>query len=180
VTFYIGLLRAVNLGGSTQLSMGALRDLMIRKGYKEVRTLLQSGNVIFQSEVTDARRLERSLERALDKGLGHRTDFFLRSATEWRKILERNPFPREANADPAHLVLTVLKDAPSPAGWAALGTAIRGRERLRAAGREAYIVYPDGIGTSKLTAAVIEKALGTRGTSRNWNTVQKLGQLAPA
>jgi uncharacterized protein (DUF1697 family) len=62
----------------------------------------------------------------------------------------------------------------------ALQGAIKGREQVRVKGRQAYITYPDGIGRSKLTMAVIEKALGTRGTGRNWNTVLKLGDLAGA
>ena len=67
-----------------------------------------------------------------------------------------------------------LKDAPSAAAVKALTAAIKGRETFRAAGRNAYVVYPDGIGRSKLTNALIEKTLETRGTARNWNTVLKL------
>jgi uncharacterized protein (DUF1697 family) len=71
----------------------------------------------------------------------------------------------------------VLKDAPKAGAVKALQAAITGREIVRAHGREAYLVYPDGIGPSKLTHALIEKTLGTRGTGRNWNTVLKLDVL---
>jgi uncharacterized protein (DUF1697 family) len=71
-----------------------------------------------------------------------------------------------------------LKDAPGPEQVAALRAAIRGPERVNADGRQAYIVYPAGIGRSKLTAGLIEKHLATRGTGRNWNTVLKLADLA--
>ncbi|MGA7862020.1 MAG: DUF1697 domain-containing protein [Thermoplasmata archaeon] len=178
MTVYVGLLRAVNLGGSTQISMATLAELMSRKGFEDVHTLLQSGNVVFRSEATDTGRLERTLETEVAKGLGLTTDFFVRTASEWREILQQNPFPREASEDPAHVVVTALKRAPSSEEWAALRSAIQGRERVRGSGRHAYIVYPDGIGRSKLTAGLIERKLATRGTSRNWNTVQKLGQLA--
>ena len=87
------------------------------------------------------------------------------------------PFPKEAKDDPSHLLAVVLKDAVTPANVTALQKAIIGREVVRGTGRCVYIVYPDGIGNSKLTAAIIEKRLGTRGTARNWNTVLKLGQL---
>jgi uncharacterized protein (DUF1697 family) len=71
-----------------------------------------------------------------------------------------------------------LKEAPSREDVIALQTAIKGREVVRAEGRHAYIVYPDGVGRSRLTNALIERKLGTRGTGRNWNTVLKLGALA--
>ncbi|MGC2289784.1 MAG: DUF1697 domain-containing protein [Thermoplasmata archaeon] len=178
MTVYIVLLRAVNLGGSTQLSMAALGQLMSRQGLEDVRTVLQSGNVVFRTPETDTARLERALESALSEILGHGTEVFVRSSLEWQAVLKQNPFPREAERDPAQTVVTVLKRAPTTAEWDALRGAIRGRERVEGSGRQAYILYPDGIGRSKLTAAVIERHLATRGTSRNWNTVRKLDQMA--
>jgi len=180
MTGYIGLLRAVNLGGSTQVSMDALGRLLARRGFEDVRTVLQSGNVVFRSDESTSDRLERKLQTEVRRGLGLSTEFFVRSAAEWRTILRENPFPAEADEDPAHLVVTVLKEAPRAESWTALRAAITGRERVQASGRQAYIVYPDGIGRSKLTAAFIERHLETRGTSRNWNTVRKLNQLLPA
>jgi uncharacterized protein (DUF1697 family) len=76
--------------------------------------------------------------------------------------------------------VAVLKGAATPSQAKALETAIKGRERVRTHGRHAYIVYPDGIGTSKLTLSVIERHLGTRGTCRNWNTTLKMAVLASA
>lgn len=175
---YVGLLRAVNLGGDTLVSMEALRGSLSRIGLDDVRTLLQSGNVVFRSAERDGRKLEGQLEARLTRDLGLATDLFLRTAEEWQAVRLRNPFPREAEEAPNHLVVTVLKEAPSKDRWAALDAAIRGRERVRGDGRQAYIVYPDGIGRSRLTAALIEKSLGTRGTSRNWNTVTKLTTIA--
>ena len=71
-----------------------------------------------------------------------------------------------------------LKDAPDAKDVAALQAAITGPEIVRARGRQAYIVYPAGIGRSRLTITLIERKLGTRATGRNWNTVLKLGALA--
>ena len=105
-------------------------------------------------------------------------DYLVRTASEWTSIVAANPFPREAQDNPAHLVVMALKAAPSKAHVAALEAAIKGRERVCAKRRELYMVYPDGIGRSKLTIAVIERALATRGTARNWNTVLKLQALA--
>jgi uncharacterized protein (DUF1697 family) len=118
------------------------------------------------------------LEREASKRLGLETAFFVRTAAEWRQIVARNPFPDQARSDPSHLVLLCLKAAP-PAGAAErLQEAISGRELVRTDGRQAYVVYPDGIGRSKVTNAVLERRLGTAGTGRNWNTVLKLAALA--
>lgn len=178
MTVYIGLLRAVNVGGSGKITMIALAALLSRMGLGDVHTVLRSGNVVFRSDVAEVTPLEVAIERALSEQLGLRTDVFVRTLPEWRSILRQNPFPLEAKTDPAHLVVTLLKRAPEPSEWRVLERSIPGRERIQGAGRHAYIVYPDGIGTSKLTAAVIERQLSTRSTSRNWNTVQKLDQLA--
>ena len=174
---HIGLLRAVNLAGRNKVAMGDLRDLLTALGMQEPRSLLQSGNVVFGSAVRSTAQLERTLERATKERLGVETHFFVRTADEWSELIADNPFPREARTDPGHLVAMCLKEAPDRATVAALQKAIVGREVVRASGRHAYIVYPDGIGRSRLTMALIEKKLGTRGTGRNWNTVMKLGAL---
>jgi uncharacterized protein (DUF1697 family) len=175
---YIGLLRAVNLGGKNTVSMSALRELLVDLGMQDARTVLQSGNVIFRSDNRSAAKVEKVLEDGVEKRFGLNTDFFVRTAEEMNTIVAENPFPREAKQDPGHLVVGFLKEAPDGAAVAALQEAIVGREVVRAAGRHSYVVYPDGIGRSKLTSALVEKKLGTRGTGRNWNTVLKLQALA--
>ena len=82
-----------------------------------------------------------------------------------------------AEHDPGHLIVMALKSAPEPDAVAALQGAIPGRETLAAVGRELFIAYPDGIGTSKLTGALIERRLRVRGTARNWNTATKLAAM---
>ena len=102
----------------------------------------------------------------------------MRTAEEWRTIIADNPFRRQAKDDPARLLLILLKTAPTETRLSALKAAIKGRETVRPNGRELYVVYPDGIGRSKLTIALIERKLATRCTARNWNTVLKLQALA--
>jgi uncharacterized protein (DUF1697 family) len=177
---HIGLLRAINLGPHNRVAMKELCALLASLGMHEPCSLLQSGNVVFGSDVKSTAKLESVLETALAKRLKVETDFFVRTAKEWQAIIAANPFPKQAKDDPGHLLLMCLKDAPEPAAVTALQQAIVGRETVRAGGRHAYIVYPDGVGASKLTIKLIEKHLGTRGTGRNWNTVLKLGALAPS
>jgi uncharacterized protein (DUF1697 family) len=177
MTSHIGLLRAVNLGSHNKVSMADLRAMMTALGLADPQTLLQSGNVVFRSDSSPA-ELEVQLEIAAGKRLGLQTEFFVRNAKEWRTIIDGNPFPKEAKADPSHVLAVVLKDNVDAASVAALQQAITGREVVRAKGRCLYVVYRDGIGRSRLTSALIEKRLGTRGTGRNWNTVLKLDDLA--
>ena len=177
---HIGLLRAVNLGAYNKIGMQDLRDLVTGLGLKDATTLLQSGNVVFAGAAGTTAALEQRLEAAARKNLSLDTDFFVRTAAEWAAVVDENPFPDEAARDPGPLVVLALKAAPTNAAVKTLQAAIKGRESVRAIGRHAYIVYPDGIGRSRLTIAMIEKALGTRGTGRNWNTVLKLHALTSA
>lgn len=172
---YIALLRGVNLAGHKLVAMADLRDMLADLGFTEPRSLLQSGNLVFQARVQPGARLERSLEQEAGRRLGLQTEFHVRTAAEWQTIIARNPFPDAARKDPSHLVVMCFKDAPAAKDVKALQAAITGREVVRAVGRQAYIVYPDGIGPSRLTTGLIDKTLGLRGTARNWNTVLKLG-----
>ena len=178
MTTYIALLRAVNLGPHNKIGMSDLRELLTGLGMQGVQTLLQSGNAVFQSDARTTAPLERLIEGAAAKQLHVETDVMIRSHKEWKGIIASNPFRKEAKQDPSHLLVLPLKGSPDRGAAGALQAAIIGHEVVRVDGRCAYIVYPDGIGRSKLTSALIEKKLGTRGTARNWNTVLKLDALA--
>lgn len=177
MTAYIALLRAVNLGPHNKVSMAALRHFAVELGLDEPQTLLQSGNLVFRSRKRAA-ALESLLETEAEKRLGLETDFFVRDAETWDSIIAANPFPDAAAREPSRLLVVPLRDAPVEEAIAALKAAVKGREVVEIVDREAYIVYTDGIGRSKLTSGVIESKLGTRGTARNWNTVLKLAALA--
>lgn len=175
---YIALLRGVNVGGKAKVSMADLRELVASLGFTDVRTLLQSGNVILRAEGRTPEALETLLQKETRTRLGLDTKYLVRTASQWKSVVSRNPYPREAKDDPSHLLATFLKTKPKAAAAKALAGAIQGSEYLRVIGREAYIVYPDGVGRSRLTNAVIEKKLETSATARNWNTVLKLAALA--
>jgi uncharacterized protein (DUF1697 family) len=177
---HIALLRAINLAGHNEVRMSDLRGLLTGLGFEQVQSLLQSGNLVFRADGRTSTQLERVLEAAVKRRLGLETDFFVRTASDWKAIVAGNPFPEEAQRDPSHLSVMLLKTAPGRERLAALQKAITGREIVRLDARQAYLVYPDGIGRSRLTTAAIEKQLGTRVTGRNWNTVLKLGALTEA
>ena len=174
----IALLRAINFGGTATIAMARLRAFVAELGFAEIRTVLQSGNLVFRSDRQSGRELETLLERAAADHLRLSTDFLVRSAAQWTRIVDANPFRDDAVRDPSHLLLMVLKSAPTADSVAALRAAITGPETFRAEGAELYIRYSAGIGRSKLTTRLIETRLRTRGTGRNWNTVLKLAELA--
>jgi uncharacterized protein (DUF1697 family) len=171
---YIALLRAINVAGRNLVAMSDLRDMLGELGFTNVQSLLQSGNLVFQGGKKTNAALEKLLETESAQRLNISADYLVRTAAEWQKVVAANPFPEEAESDPGHLVVMALKQTPKAAAVEALRVAIRGREKVCAVGPQLYAVYPDGIGRSKLTNALIKKHLATRGTARNWNTVLKL------
>jgi uncharacterized protein (DUF1697 family) len=177
LTRVIALVRAVNVGGTGKLVMADLTKLLIGMTFTGVKTLLQSGNVVFGTNAQADAALEATLEAAVLKKLGLQTAFYVRSADEWDAIIANNPYPEAAKTDPSHLLVMTFKTAPDPANVIALQAAIPGRETVHAIGKQLYLFYPDNIGDSKLPA-IIERKLGIKGTARNWNTVRKLAAAA--
>jgi len=174
---YIALVRGINVGGNNLVGMSDLRALCGKLGFADARTLLQSGNLLFEGSGAP-RALEARLEQGAKRHLDRPLEFFVRSSEEWDAIIAGNPFRSEAKSDPSHLLVACLKAAPPASGVKALQAAIVGRERVRVRGREGYLIYPDGIARSKLTAPLIDRSLATRSTARNWNTVLKIQALA--
>jgi len=162
MTCHIALLRGINVGGHKTVAMSDLRERLARLGFRNVQSLLNSGNLVFESEETPA-QIEKTLEKEIQ------TDVLVRTADDLETVIRRNPFPAEAKTDPSRLVVLFTKTPVD-----AKKLEIAGRETAKGSGREIYIFYPDGQGTSKLTNTAIEKQLGTRCTARNWNTVMKL------
>jgi uncharacterized protein (DUF1697 family) len=178
VTAFIALLRAINVGGRNKVAMSDLRDLAAAVGLSNPRTLLQSGNLVFTCKGRTDAELESLLEAESQKRINVSVDYVVRTSAEWTKIIQANPYPEAAASDPSHLVVMALKERPAEAAVQDLRAAIKGRETLHAVERQLYIVYPDGIGASKLTNTLIERKLAARGTARNWNTMLKLADLA--
>jgi uncharacterized protein (DUF1697 family) len=175
---HIALLRAINVGGHKSVAMADLRDLLRELGFGDPRSLLQSGNLVFDANKLEGPALERLLEQKAAQRFNLHIDIMVRATAEWKALIARNPFRDEAGRSPGHVVVVFLKSAPSKSAFDALRAAITGPERVHGDGRQAYIVYPAGIGRSRLTNALVERKLATCGTARNWNTVMKLAALA--
>ena len=176
MTVYVSLLRAANVGGTGLIKMDALRDVYESLGLGDVRTLLQSGNVLFRSGLTDRQRLVKRITQEIERKFDLQVEVILRTLAELASIVDRGPVlsPR---ADKSKLLVMFLSAVPSTAAQEALKKWHKSKELkelLEIRGPEIYLYYPDGVGRSKLTSSLIEGKLETSGTARNWNTLTKL------
>jgi uncharacterized protein (DUF1697 family) len=179
MTVYVSMLRGVNVGGSGLIKMEPLREAYESIGLADVRTLLQSGNVLFRSGLTDRQRLATRIMQEIERRFDLQVEVILRTLDEVARIVDRGPVlsPR---ADKSKLLVMFLSAVPDAAAQAALRKWHKDKELkelLELRGPEIYLYYPDGVGRSKLTGAVIESKLDTAGTARNWNTLLKLVEV---
>jgi uncharacterized protein (DUF1697 family) len=179
MTVFISMLRAVNVGGSGKIKMEPLREAYEALGLRDVRSLLQSGNVLFRSSVKNRDQLARRITQEIERRFGLHVEVVIRTLAEIESIFERSPIlsPR---ADLSKLLVMFLSKVPDARAQAALSKWHKGPEMLELRGPEVYLYYPDGVGRSKLSSAVIERHLDTIGTARNWNTLTKLLDAARA
>jgi len=171
---FISLLRGINVGGQKQMRMDDLRILYQGLGFKEVSTYIQSGNILFKSDLEDSAEIGITIHRAIEEKYQFGVDVFIRTAEEMARILQANPFSAE-QANP----YVVFLDQPAPRDFTSRLEAFRhSSERLFAYDRQIFHLCPIGYGRTKLSVARIEKQLGLRATARNWNTSLKLSELA--
>jgi uncharacterized protein (DUF1697 family) len=166
MTVFVAFLRAVNVGGTTSLPMKVLAALCTDLGLQDVRTYIQSGNVVFASKLTE-RKVQALLEAKLAEKMGKKIDVMVRSAAELRSVLAANPFP---HGKPAQIGALFLADRAPKDLMDRVN--ISGPEEVKPAGRVIYVHYPLGMGRSKLKfpATVV-------GTTLNLNTIAKLVEM---
>lgn len=174
---WISLLRAVNLGSHNKVSMPALREHLAEAGFEDVRTYVQSGNLV----TTSGHRTERGVARAVAKVVAERhgvdVPVIVRSPDALARVLALNPFPAAAKRQPKLVSVVFFERALDRADAFAEHAASLGEEVV-VDGRELYISYTArGVHASKLTPAVLRRRLGQDGTARNWRTVQALVDL---
>jgi uncharacterized protein (DUF1697 family) len=174
----LSMLRGVNLGPHHRLKMEELRALYNSLKLRDAQSYVQSGNVIFRSEEKDLLALAKRIEEAIEKKFGFRPPVILRTTTELREAIARNPFAKRRDIEGSKLLVTFLDRDP---GKEAREQALKidtAPEELRMEGREAYIYFPNGMARPKMKWAAIERVLKTQWTGRNWNSVQKMLEMA--
>jgi uncharacterized protein (DUF1697 family) len=174
----VALLRAVNVGGR-KLPMADLRALCAGLGWEDVASYIQSGNVVFSAKGKPA-AVEAELEQAIETRFGMDVPVIARSGTQWADLAASNPFAKAARDEPNRLQLLVSKQPANPDAAEKLMARAQAGESVKAAGGALWFHFPEGVATSKLTPALIDKACGSPSTGRNYRTVIKLLEmLAP-
>ena len=174
---YVSLLRGINVGGHKKIKMADLRELYESLGMRQVRTLLQSGNVVFEAEETDLAQLKQRLEAGIIERYGFEAQVILRSLADFRATLARHSFTSAQLERGNHALIVFLSAVPDPAAIEALRENNPGREVISAAGDALYVFYTDGAARSKLDTKRIERALNLVASARNWNTCQRILKL---
>ena len=168
----VALLRAVNVGGR-KLAMADLRALCEELGWSDVTTYIQSGNVVFTA-VGARRSIETKLEEAIAARFGLEVSVIARTKDQWADYASRNPFP---NDPPNRVMMLLTKARPEPGSEAAIEARGKAGEKVRRVGDALWFHYPNGAGASKLTPSLIDRATGSPGTARNFNTVLRIKEM---
>ena len=175
---YVALLRGINVGGHKIVKMEKLRASFEKLGFEDVKTYVQSGNVVFKAAAKSAVDLVRKIEGMMEREFGFEVTVMVRGAEELNRAIQNNPFSGEKGLDFSRLGVVFLSEEPEEPGVKAAEKIAVKPERLHHEGSEIFIYCPNGFGKSKLTNTTLEKMLGVRATTRNWNTVNKLHEMA--
>jgi len=174
----VALLRGINVGGNNKVPMAGLRELMTSLGYTDVKTYIQSGNVVFTSEETDSGKLAEFLDNKLAERFGVPCHTVVVSRDELAQVIADNPYPGESNPKALHAVFR--RSAPTADD---LDRMDKARQRAEAkgcqdevtvAGRTLFLHVPNGLGRSELAAQLSRTSSMKAGTARNWATVTTL------
>ena len=174
---YVALLRSVNVAGHGRIAMNELRASFEALGYTGVTTYIQTGNVLFSTGSKSETGVASAIEQRLAEDFGDSPAVILRTVPELLRIGTASPYAK-AGANPSRHHVTFLATAPSKTALGALALPPSGRDELVVDGREVYVHTPDGYAETKFTGTFLERRLGVVSTTRNWNTVTKLCELA--
>jgi uncharacterized protein (DUF1697 family) len=177
---YVAMLRGINVSGSKPVKMEALRASFEALGFKNVRTYVQSGNVVFDAKERAAAPLGPKIVERIKRDFGFDVPVLVLGAAELGKVVDENPFlkQRGQEIDVTKLHVTFLAGPPAAAGLKRMEGVSSGRDAFRCHGTSIYLHCPDGYGNTKLSNNAFERALGAAATTRNWKTVTTLAALA--
>ena len=170
---WVALLRGINVGGNKSIKMADLRELLHTLGLEQVQTLLQSGNVLLESNLP-SEHLRDLLETQLETHFGFSVRVILRNTPDFSEVIAQHPFSLIQLNETAKIGVLFFQSSPKQQLLTDWLMSYRGTEQLYYGTQHLYIFYTDGMGNSKLSHTVLEKQLKRVSTMRNWNTLQKL------
>ena len=172
----LALLRGINVGGKNKLRMKDLAEMFLKAGCTDVRTFIQSGNVLFNAPAKVAKQIAQTIPEQIEKRFGHRPPFVIRTAEQLAVVAASNPF-LQPGAGERMLHVMFLADAPDPARVKDLDPARSSPDAFVVRGADIYLCLPNGVARTKLTNAYFDSKLATVSTIRNWRTVTTLLEL---
>ncbi len=175
---YVSMLRGINVSGQRRIKMDELRSLFESLGFGNVKTYIQSGNVIFDSRRASISKLASAIEIAIEKTFGFSVVSLVRTKADIRSPAENNPFLEAGKADLTKLHVTFLSDKPSKSAIEGLEALDYGADQFQISGQEIYLFCPGGHGKPKLSNNLFERKLGISATTRNRKTVIALCDLS--
>jgi uncharacterized protein (DUF1697 family) len=177
---YISLLRGINVSGQKSIRMAEITHLYETLDLYKVQTYLQSGNIVFESDEMDGAILVDKIETKIEKSFDFHVAVFIRTLADFKRIINRNPFLRDRNEDPAKLYVTFLYSLPKKELVNQLAAQISEEDKFIPGEKEIYLFCLHGYGKTKLSNNYFEKKLSMPATTRNWNTVNALIKIAKA
>jgi uncharacterized protein (DUF1697 family) len=176
---YISLLRGINLLGHKRVEMARLREMFEGMGFEQVRTYINSGNVVFKAGRSATSELSRSIEARMQSEFGFSALVISRTAQELGRAIQGNPFVKESRSAPSQVFIGFLAQAAKADAVEKLRARATKAERVHCCSKEIYAYYVGGMGKARLlTHGVVERVLGVSTTMRNWNTVSRLYEMA--
>jgi uncharacterized protein (DUF1697 family) len=175
----IALLRGINVTGHNKVSMSELREMCEELGYGDVQTYIQSGNVVLTSpDGVAGAEVEEKLAAGIAERFGLSIPVVVRSANEWQGYVSECPFPAEREETPNLVMLLLSKQPLAPDAVRELTERAAAGERIERRSDTLWMHFPQGVGRSKLTPSILDRAVGSPATMRNWRTVVKLRELS--
>jgi len=177
MTTYVALLYSIVIDQTRRVVMSDLRRLAEDLGHQNVRTLVSSGNLVFESHETSIPKLEAALEKSFAAFHGKHVDIIIKSAREWRALVASNPFPIESEADPDQVTVRIMRDPADEKLLDFFKPYQTQGERPAIIGGHVWVHFQGRPSLSKLAGQLTPKRMGGVGTARNWNTVRRLGEM---
>ena len=176
MTLYVALLYSIILSPGRRVVMADLKAIAEELGLAEPRTVAATGNLVFAAKERAVPELERDLESAFIRRFGRHVDIIARSGADWLRLIAGNPFPEQSARDAGHVIVRVNRRPARDGLVETLTPYLANGEQVRSVGGDLWVHFARDIGHSRLAAAMTPKRIGI-GTSRNWNTVRRLGEI---
>lgn len=178
MTTYISILRGINVSGHRMIKMDALKKMCADLNFTNIRTYIQSGNIIFQSKMTDTEKISKTIKTNIEKVFRFDVPVITLTQKELENVINSNPFSNDKSKDPAFFHITFLSDKPAKQNTEQLKPTDLKNDKYEIIDKAIYLYCPDSYSNSKLTNSFLEAKLKVAATTRNWKTTNELFKIA--